>query len=159
MQKASLVSQRRYGNKPFLLTFVVVTAATVLNAFTFPWERKFGAIVERINCHFQRIKDLCSASHYGTSLQNQHLVSNSAASSPSMVMLSRRTCLRSHSRRIFVIQAEAYSVMITLTRKRSTVAYDLGGSPRSSAGELSLETSCRLFTLPPSIHVPLFTFP
>ena len=31
-------------------------------------------IVERINEDFQRIKDLCSANHFGTALQNNHLL-------------------------------------------------------------------------------------
>ncbi|KAL9613211.1 MAG: hypothetical protein Q9167_002227 [Letrouitia subvulpina] len=48
--------------------------STVLSAFTFPWETKFVIIIDRINLHFQRIKDLCNASHFGTSLQNNHLL-------------------------------------------------------------------------------------
>ena len=76
-----------YRNMHFILTMNVALAARGLNAFTFPWERKFEAIVGRINSHFQSIKDLCKASHHGTSLQNQHLVSHSGASFPSVVFV------------------------------------------------------------------------
>ena len=54
-------------------TYALVSEST-LSAFSFPWEARFKDIVERMDTHFQRIKDLCRARHFGTSIQNNHLL-------------------------------------------------------------------------------------